>query len=247
MSSYGPHGGPYPGQPQDPWGDTPTDGYSTGYPDPLTEAGLGPRPSSSPSGHSQSSSYGQSNSYGQSSGPGVYGGTGVYGERRVPAPGSVTGEVWGPAPPAVRPGRTGPSGTAIGVIIIVVLLALAGAGIAAMFLTRDDGGSKQTGNQPGGPSGGPSTSASAPAPNTSAANADAKVAKAGDCLVNRGTPESPDMQKVTCAANTYQVLKRIDGTADRTKCEGTPGLTDWYFFDHSDNKQDFVLCLKKRS
>jgi hypothetical protein len=221
MSSYGPQGGPYPGQPQDPWGNTPTDGYSTGYPDPLSDAGLGPRPSSP-------------QPYGQSSGYGLYGG------RPGQTPGSVTGEVWGPPRPSDRPERTGPSGTTLGVIIVVVLLALAGAGIAAVFLTRDDGRTP-TGNQGGAPS------ASVPAPSSSAPNADAKVAKTGDCLVNRGTTNSPDMQKVKCAANTYEVLKRIDGTADKSKCEGTPGLTDWYFFDHSENKQDFVLCLKKRA
>jgi hypothetical protein len=218
MSSYGPQGGPYPGQPQDPWGNTPTDPYSTGYPDPLAEANLGSRPSSP-------------QSYGSASGTGLYG--------RRPTPGSVTGEVWGPAPPSVRPDRTGPSGTTIGVIIVVVLLALAGAGIAAVFLTRDDGRTP-TGNKGG-------ASAPAPAPSSSAPNADAMAAKTGDCLVNRGTTSSPDMQKATCAANTYEVLKRIDGTADEKKCQGTPGQTDWYFFDHSDDKQDFVLCLKKRT
>ena len=217
MSSYGPQGGPYPGQPQDPWGDTPTDGYSTGYPDPLTEAGFGPRPSSP-----------------ASSPPGYTG----YGGRPGPAPGSVTGEVWGPPRPSTRSGR---SGATIGVIIVVVLLALAGAGIAAVFLTRDGG------RTPTGRGGGPSASASAssPEPSASSANADAKAAKAGDCLVNRGTSQSPDMQKVPCGKDAYQVLKRIDGTADKSKCDGTPGRTDWYFFDHSDDTQDFVLCLKK--
>jgi hypothetical protein len=232
MSSYGPQGGPYPGQPQDPWGDTPTDPYSTGYPDPLTEAGLGPRPGPSPA-----------------SAPGPVSaqpGYGMYTGRPGPAPGSITGEVWGPPRQPVQPGRTGLSGTTIGVIIVVVLLALAGAGIAAVFLTRDDGGTP-TGN-PGGASSPPaSTAPSGAAPSASStANADAKVAKAGDCLVNRGSTDTPDMQKVRCAANTYEVLKRIDGTADKNKCDGTPGLTDWYFFDHSDNKLDFVLCLKKR-
>ena len=216
-----PHGGgPHAGQPQDPWGDTPTDGYSTGYPDPLTDAGLGPRPAS-PSPYQS--------------------GSGVYGGRPSPAPGSVTGEVWGPPRPSTRPGRTGPSGTTIGVIIVVVLLALAGAGIAAIFLTRDDG-RKPTGNA-GGPSA--SASASTPGPSASSPNADAKAAKVGDCLINRGTSQSPDMQKVQCGKDAYEVLKRIDGTADKDKCDGTPGRTDWYFFDHSDNKQDFVLCLKK--
>src|SRR5687768_4966358 len=99
MSSYGPQGGPYPGQPQDPWGDTPTDSYSNGYPDPYTEAGSRPAPSAP-----HSPAFG----YGQSSGHGMYGG------HPAPAPGSVTGEVWGPARPSTRPGRTGPSGTAIG-------------------------------------------------------------------------------------------------------------------------------------
>ncbi len=232
MSSYGPPGGPYPGQPQDPWGDTPTDPYSTGYPDPLTQAGLGPRPAQPPSA-----------APGPAAAPPGYG---VNGGRPAPAPGSITGEVWGPPRQPVQPGRSGLSGTTIGVIIVVVLLALAGAGIAAVFLTRDDA-TTPTGN-PGAASNPPaSTEPSGTAPSASStANADAKLAKTGDCLVNRGSTDTPDMQKVRCAANTYEVLKRIDGTADKNRCDGTPGLTDWYFFDHSDNKQDFVLCLKKR-
>jgi len=227
MSSYGPQGGPYPGQPQDPWGDTPTDPYSTGYPDPLTEAGLGPRQTHSP--------------------PPAPGGYGAYGGRPGAAPGSVTGEVWGPPRPSTGGGRSGRSGTAIGLIIVVVLLALAGGAAAAFFLTRDDGSKPTGGGQNGKPSAPASAASSGAGPSASpSANADAMVAKAGDCLVNRGTTEAPDMHKVACAANTYQVLKRIDGTADKEKCKGTPGFTDYYFFDHSDNKQDFVLCLKKR-
>lgn len=222
MVSYGPPGGPYPGQPQDPWGDTPTDDYASGYPDPLTEAGLSQR--------SQQ-------------------GSPAYGGRPAPAPGSVTGEVWGPPRPAGMPdnsGRSGRSGTTIGVIIIVVLLALAGGAAAAFFLTRDNTDKPTGGAKTAGPSKSSAPSATA-SPSTSSPNADAKVAKAGDCLVNRGTTEAPDMQKVPCAAKTYEVLKRIDGTSDKEKCKGTPGLTDWYFFDHSDDKQDFVLCLKKRA
>ena len=49
------------------------------------------------------------------------------------------------------------------------------------------------------------------------------MAKVGDCLVNKGSAEKPDMQKVACAANTYQVLKRIDGTADKNKWFGATG------------------------
>jgi hypothetical protein len=122
---------------------------------------------------------------------------------------------------------------------------LAGGAAAAFFLTRDDGRKPTGAGQNGQPSASASPGSGAPSA-ASTTNADAKVAKAGDCLVNRGTTDNPDMQKVGCAANTYQVLKRIDGTADKNKCQGTPGFTDYYFFDHADDKQDFVLCLKKR-
>jgi hypothetical protein len=218
MSPYGPQGGPYPGQPQDPWQDGSVgDPYRSGYPDPLTEPNF------------NAGSYNEPTGYGQHGRP-------------VRAPGSVTGEVWGP-PQA--PNRQGRSATAIGVIIVVVLLAIGGAGAAAFFLTRDSG--EPTATRSDQPTDGPSSSVpSSPAPSASSPNADAKVAKVGDCLLNRGSAEKPDMQKVPCAASTYQVLKRIDGTSDKEKCQGTNKLTDWYFFDHSDDAQDFVLCLQKR-
>jgi hypothetical protein len=204
MSSYGPQGGPYPGQPQDPWQDGSVgDPYRTGYPDPLTE--------SSPAAQ--------------------------HFNRPDHTPNSVSGEVWGPPQAPVRQGR---SGTAVGVIIVVVLLAIGGAAAAAVFLTRGDDKAGP------GPDKSTPASASASAAPSSSANADAKVAAQGDCLVNRGTAKEPDMQKVTCAPNTYQVLKRIDGTSDQKKCAGTPELSDWYFYDDSVDANDFVLCLKKR-
>jgi hypothetical protein len=208
MSSYGPQGGPYPGQPQDPWQDgSAGDPYHSGYPDPLTGSSVVGEP---------------------------------YSPRPNHTPNSVSGEVWGPPQAPARQGR---SATAIGVIIVVVLLAIGGATAAAVFLTRGDDTGKKGANSPN-----PSSSApSSPASPTSTANADAKVAQVGDCLVNKGSAKDPDMQKVTCAAGTYQVLKRLNGTADYKQCDGTPNLTDWYYFDHpSENSQDFVLCLKKR-
>jgi hypothetical protein len=201
MSSYGPQGGPYPGQPQDPWQDgSAGDPYHSGYPDPLTG----------------SSSVGQHG-------------------RPDHTPNSVSGEVWGPPQAPVRQGR---SATAIGVVIVVVLLAIGGAAASAVFFTRDD--------DKAAPGSDRSATPSASASPVSTANADAKVATVGDCLVNKGTAKDPDMQKVTCATSTYQVLKRIDGTSDQKKCEGTAGLTDWYFYDDAVDTSDFVLCLKKR-
>jgi hypothetical protein len=237
MSTYGPQGGPYPGQPQDPWQDGPaTDSYASGYPDPLTHSGF-----SAPQSYQSNAGPG----VGQVPGPGVgqVPGAGPYGPGPAgpgpfgphPAPGSVTNEVWAPPPPT---GSQGKSGAAVGMIIIVVLLVIGAGGAAAFFLTRGDGKDPEVQPSPG--------ASAEPSPSASQPNADAKVVKIGECLVNRGTTEKPDMQKVACAKDTYQVLKRIDGTSDRNKCEGTAGLTDWYFFDHADNAQDFVLCLRKR-
>jgi hypothetical protein len=207
MSQYGPQGGPYPGQPQDPWQDgSAGDPYHTGYPDPLTESSYigqpGPRPDHTPN--------------------------------------SVSGEVWGPPQAPVRQRR---SATAIGVVIVVVLLAIGIATATAVFLTRGDHKADgPTTPTSGSASAGPSKSAAG----NPTANADAKVAQAGECLVNKGTANEPDMQKITCGPNTYEVLKRLNGTSDYEQCKGTPNLTDWYFFDHADNAQDFVLCLRKR-
>lgn len=200
MSTYGPQGGPYPGQPQDPWQDgSAGDPYHSGYPDPLTGSSF------------------------------------VAHSRPDHTPNSVSGEVWGPPQAPVHPRR---SAIAIGAIIVVVLLAIGAAAATAVLLTRGD---DRAAPGPGG-----STPPSASASPSSSANADAKVAVVGDCLVNKGTAKDPDMQKVACAANTYQVLKRIDGTSDQKKCEGTPNLTDWYFYDDAVDTSDFVLCLKKR-
>src|SRR5687768_15802146 len=99
MSPYGPKGGPYPGQPQDPWQDgSASDPYHTGYPDPLTESSF----------------------------------LAEQHNRANHTPNSVSGEVWGPPQAPARPGR---SATAIGVIIVVALLAIGGAAAAAVFLT----------------------------------------------------------------------------------------------------------------
>jgi hypothetical protein len=206
MSSYGPQGGPYPGQPQDPWQDgSAGDPYRTGYPDPLTESSFV---------------------------------AGQYPNRPDHTPNSVSGEVWGPPQAPQRQGR---SAAAIAVIVVVVLLAIGGTAAAAVFLTRGD---NKAGPGPE-PSGSSSATGKSAAPSSSA-NADAKKAAVGDCLVNKGSAKEPDMQKVTCAANTYQVLKRIDGTSDQRKCDGTPNLTDWYFYDDAVDTNDFVLCLRKR-
>lgn len=232
MSTYGPRSGPYPGQPQDPWQDGPaTDSYSSGYPDPLTDPGYGlhaqPFPTSGPPGSSM-----RTGPVGQPVGqvPPPY----PVGLPRPP--GSVTTEVWGPP----RTPASGRSGLVIGAVIAVVLLAIGAAVTAYVLLNRDDGSDDENTQRP--PVG--STAAD---PSSSASSSAGIAAKTGDCLVNRGSTEKPEMQKVSCAKNTYQVLSRVEGTSDKKACEGTAGFTDWYFYNDPDDAKDFVLCLKKRS
>jgi len=57
------------------------------------------------------------------------------------------------------------------------------------------------------------------------------------------------MSIAKCAAGTYEVLARFDGTKDYAgKCGGgkVPGYQYYYFFDSDLDTLDFVLCLKKR-
>ncbi|GIJ50777.1 hypothetical protein Val02_76630 [Virgisporangium aliadipatigenens] len=164
------------------------------------------------------------------------------------------GEVWAPArAPEGGGGRV--TRWIVGVLCLLVLVA--GGGVAYYLIARDRsaGAGDTAGPSPAAePPAQASAKASAPQPSAAASRSsaagpaeDARTAKVGDCLVNKGTESKPEMRRVTCAANTYQVLKRIDGTADKSKCDGTPSLTDWYFYDHPDNSRDFVLCLKKRT
>ncbi|NJC68873.1 hypothetical protein HC031_03905 [Planosporangium thailandense] len=76
---------------------------------------------------------------------------------------------------------------------------------------------------------------------------DAATAKIGDCLVNDGTDSAPEMRKVDCVKDSYEVLKRFPGTTDKTRCNGTPGYTHNYFFESSVSADSFVLCLKQRT
>jgi hypothetical protein len=218
MSSYGPQGGPYPGQPQDQW----------------------------PGGEA----YGQ---YGEPSDPWgdaepPHTGDG-FDEPQHPGAAMPPGDVWGPAQ---APSRRGGSGLLLGAAVALVLMLIGGG--AAWYLLAHHKPTTVTNGPTDGPSGGPSASAPPSAtPSTppsskgvAGPNADTRAAKAGDCLLNKGTEQVPDLRKVPCAAETYQVLKRVNGTSDKAKCDGTPNLTDWYFYDNSDDSQDFVLCLRKR-
>ncbi|MBQ1074047.1 PT domain-containing protein [Micromonospora sp. C31] len=69
----------------------------------------------------------------------------------------------------------------------------------------------------------------------------------GDCVVNDGTASKAELRKVPCGPDTYEVLLRIPGTADGSRCRTrAPKATANYVHDNSVDLLDYVLCLKKR-
>ncbi|MEV0899554.1 hypothetical protein [Actinoplanes sp. NPDC049802] len=130
--------------------------------------------------------------------------------------------------------------------VVAVLSVLVGGGLAtaAWFVLGDDEEAPKTpvaaATTPAGPGARPRTSE------------DARFATKGQCLRNEGTDDEPELRVVVCTANTYQVLKRIDGktTGEKDavgKCAKVTGYTKWYYYDTEYDDVDFVLCLKEYS
>ncbi|MFE9956367.1 flagellar basal body protein FliL [Micromonospora sp. NPDC005299] len=161
---------------------------------------------------------------------------------------------YGSQPPYAEP--TPPKrgkGPLLVVLVVLAVLLLGGAG-AYWMLGRDDastGGTAAT-SAPAGPTGAASAPAEAPTtPPAPASSTDPRFVKAGQCVANEGGSAEPKLVITECAAKTYQVLRRIDGSTSgkkdaESKCAKVEGYTDWYFFDSRLDTLDFVLCLKRR-
>ena len=155
-----------------------------------------------------------------------------------PYPASAPAPAWNqPAQPAPR------RGLAVGALV-AVLSVLIGGGLATaawFFLTGDEKSAAP-------PAVAPTAAANGGArPQTSA---DARFAAKGQCVRNEGSNLEPELRVVVCAANTFQVLKRIDGrtTGEKdavSKCAKVTGYTKWYYYDTEYDDVDFVLCLKE--
>jgi hypothetical protein len=161
------------------------------------------------------------------------------------------GDQWGPP---VAPAKKGGSGVLITVVVVLAVLLCGGGAAGAYFVLKDDtkteaGTDPTTGPSPSGSTTGrPSPSATSRQPTTAApttpSGGDVRTLKAGDCFINQGTDAAPKIVKVACAAGTFNVLKRIDGTSDKTKCTGTKDYTHDYYYKTSSEATSFVLCLK---
>jgi len=252
MSMYGPPGGPYPGQPQDPWqGGQPQDPYGQpadpygqpwGQPEPWGGAPSSVPPPGGPAPYGQPQ-YGQPQydpGYAQP----------TYNQPQYGQPGYPPGgDMWGPpvAPPQPKKGG---SGLLITVIVVLAVL-LCGGGAAAIYLVSKNKADPVAGGTPTPaasnkqttPAADPTTPASNP---TTPGGNGALNARKGDCLINDGTGDAPKMRKVPCAPGTFEVLKRIDGTSDTSKCADTPGYSHNYYYKSTVDALSFVLCMKLR-
>ncbi|PZF97299.1 flagellar basal body protein FliL [Micromonospora deserti] len=165
---------------------------------------------------------------------------------------SRPGALPGPAGYA-RPPRRRSRGPAVTVLAAVLALVL-GGGAAVFYLLGQDDPAPVTGTPtpaaetPVPPSDG-TAAPSAAAPESSA---DPRFVKVGQCVRNEGPAGGrPRLLISECAPESYEVLRRVDGTTSgekdaAAKCANVPGYTNWYFFDSELDTLDFVLCLKQR-
>ncbi len=148
--------------------------------------------------------------------------------------------------PYEEPGEPAPTpstgSTALLVVLVSVLVVvLCGGGVAALYLI----GSKD--RQPVAAGSGPTTPAATSRPSSASPSGsyDPTAIIKGQCVQNVGTEDAPVLKVAACGPGTFQVLARIDGTIDTTKCKQVAGSTHHYFYDTTPDTLDFILCLKK--
>lgn len=257
MSSYGPPGGPHPGQPQEPWRDGPPQ-PEYGQP---TDPWGGQPASGHPAYPPTSPAYGEPGfgyqpGYGQvpqqqpyaDPYPGQQYGAPEYAQPEYAQPEYGAPPPTGPvyeAPPQ-QPPRRRPLALILTVVAVAAIILCGGGAATYIALSGNDDD----------PTVDPTTSASAGDPSRSAgptetngptSSSDARFAVKGQCVVNDGSNEKPVMRVVQCGPNTYEILERFDGTAQFTeKCGTVPNYTDYYYYDSSLDTLDYVLCLKRR-
>jgi hypothetical protein len=148
-----------------------------------------------------------------------------------------------PAPPKRR------SGLKIALIIgaVVLLLLCSCVGLAIWGLANYESDDPDPGPI-GAPTPRPSASADPlPSRTSGGPDLDGQVFVTGDCLVNDGTDSDPELRKVPCGPDTYEVLARIPFTTDEKQCESrAPEHDANYVHDNNLDFADYVLCLKQR-
>jgi hypothetical protein len=176
----------------------------------------------------------------------------------IPDPYAQSGGVWsqetvghgGQYGYVAQPPQRSKAGMIIVIFLAVVLLG-GGGGYLAWYITQPGG------NQTSSPAA-PNTTA---APTTTGpAEFDPHTVEVGDCLLNKGTNDDPDLEITACTTpKSLKVIKistgaRIpEGPGDRfskevtsvAECANT-GYSDWYGYQHgTDDSKDVFFCLMK--
>lgn len=139
------------------------------------------------------------------------------------------------------------------VISLAVLLLGGGGGYAAWYITKRNASANPGTSTP------PATATATPTLTTPPAF-DPHTVKVGDCLVNNGTDDDPDLKFAPCTTSkSFKVIKVSagadipEGPAGRfdrdvtsvAECKNT-GYESWYGYQHpSDDSQDLFFCLTK--
>lgn len=147
----------------------------------------------------------------------------------------------------------------IAITAVIVLLLGSGAGYAAWYVATTNRPSTSP-TTPGVVTTTPGGQTTTPggASTTPAAKFDAHTIVAGDCLLNKGTADDPDMQLVPCTTpKSYKVIKvdqgagipeGPDGKFDRDTtsvavCKDT-NYESWYAYDDENNDaKDVFFCM----
>jgi hypothetical protein len=132
--------------------------------------------------------------------------------------------------PQHQPRESTSSKALLAVLVTVLVIVLCGGGVAALYLIGNRGGGEHSGS---GTSSSPSL--------------DPKNITIGQCIVNDGTEDKPELRYATCGPNAYQVIGKIPNTFDKDQCKTVPGATQAFFYKALDPAQSFVLCLKSGS
>jgi hypothetical protein len=150
--------------------------------------------------------------------------------------------------PGTGPPKKGRGGKIALIIGLVVLLLLCGCVGAGWWLVREANDEIQD-QVDALPTGVPSAPAT---PDEPGGVGDEDFNK-GDCVVNEGTDAAPELKKVACGPNTFEVIAVIPFSTDKDRCDNDilgAGKGNWdssYTFDESPGSLgDFVLCLKAR-
>ncbi|HEX5596148.1 MAG TPA: hypothetical protein VFX61_09070 [Micromonosporaceae bacterium] len=133
-------------------------------------------------------------------------------------------------------------GLIVGGVVLLLVVLCCGVGIAALLAYEPEDPD---------PVPRPSPSFSATSASPSPGRTASIEFKKGECVVNEGTDDKPELRKASCGPDTYEILSVIPFTTDESKCDNDPALAapdhdTWYVFDSPIDAGDFVLCMKSR-